>query len=252
MTVQGTMRRFATAPSELHVTRRSFVGGLLASGAVLLGESHALAAGGKLHVFAVTSARPRSLASDMEAKLGGITVTVFGRVGDFKRAVETENPDAIMAPPPVLAMVGKSPQLQGTKGGSATEPYVIVSSAPIAAGDLGKKTIGALDMVGRSELPVLVKQIIGSSTVPNVSRVTKIEDLLPLLQFNTADAIVFPERFLGEFKSKSKLTLVVQKPPSAQVGCIAVSFAGNRGPVESGLRSLPGGVMGQLGVDGWK
>jgi hypothetical protein len=218
----------------------------------LLGETHASAGGAKVYVFAVTTARPRSLATDMETAMPGVTVTVFGRIGDFQRSIGAEPADALIAPSPVLAGLGKKADLVGSLKGAATEPYLVLSSKQITVGDLGGKTIGILDMLGRSELPKFVQKTLGLSATPNVSRVTKIEDLLPLLQFDTADAILLPERFLGEFKAKSKIQFNVLRVPSAQVGCASVAFTGNRGAVEGAIRNLPGNVKSQLGIDGWK
>ncbi len=90
------------------------------------------------------------------------------------------------------------------------------------------------------------------SALPEVQRVTKVEDLLPLLQFQTADAVLLPERFRADFDSKSKMTFTTLKLPTAKVGLVAVTFLSDRQSVESAIRKLPKHVLADLGVDEWK
>jgi hypothetical protein len=81
-----------------HPTRRQVLlaamGSLAALPDVPRLSGTAQAAETKIYVFAVTSIRPHVLQTLLESALPGVSVTVFGRVGDFARALEDAPPDA--------------------------------------------------------------------------------------------------------------------------------------------------------------
>jgi hypothetical protein len=85
-----------------------------------------------------------------------------------------------------------------------------------------------------------------------VRRVTKVEDLLQLLQFDRADAILLPERFLADLQTRSKLKLEILRLPKATAERMAVAFPGNRALLEPEIRKLPLGILQSMGVDAWK
>jgi len=206
----------------------------------------------KVYVFAVTSIRPHVLQKMLETALPGMLVTAFGRVGDFSRALEEAPPDAVIAAAPVLTAFNQKVEIQGLKAGSAQEDYLVVSESEIAPAQLADKTIGCLDLLGRKGLPAFVAGLLGLPREPAIQRVTKTEDLLQLLQFKRADAILIPERFLGDLQARTKMELKILRLPSAKVLRVGIAFAGNRQLVESALRALPAAVLEQLGVDHWR
>jgi hypothetical protein len=226
--------------------------GLLAALTDVPGGGTVQAAETKVYVFAVTSIRPHVLQKMLEAALPGMSVTVFGRVGDFSRALEEAPPDAALAASPVLAAFGQKPEIQGLKSGSAQEDYLVLSEGEVKADKLGELTIGCLDLMGRKALPAFVQRLLGISREPAIQRVTKTEDLLQLLQFKRADAVLIPEGFLSDLQTRTKMELKILRLPSAKVLRVGIAFPGNRQGVESALRSLPLAVLEQLGVDHWR
>jgi hypothetical protein len=212
----------------------------------------ASAADTKVYVFAVTSIRPHVLQKMLETALPGVSVTVFGRVGDFSRALEEAPPDAALANSPVLAAFGQKVEIQGLKGGSPQEDYLVLSENEVRADKLPDLTIGCLDLMGRKGLPAFVAGLLGSAREPAIQRVTKTEDLLQLLQFKRADAVLLPEGFLAELQTRTKMELKILRLPSAKVLRVGVAFPGNRQAVEAALRALPAAVLEQLGVDHWR
>ena len=82
------------------------------------------------------------------------------------------------------------PELQGTLDGSAFEEYLVLSEVEIQPSELGSLAIGCIDLVGRKKLPAFVASLLALSKEPEVLRVTKVEDLLQLLQFQRVRAIL--------------------------------------------------------------
>lgn len=204
-----------------------------------------------MYVFAISNVRPHVLQKMLEQALPGATVNVFGRVGDFSRALEESPPDAAVALAPVLEALGHTPEVQGTHAGSAVEPCLLLSEADIRPDQLSRVSIGCIDYVGRKKLPAFVAALLGVDSVAEVQRVTKIEDLLQLLQFDRAEAILLPERFLPEIRELTKMSFKIIRPTGVKLLRTAIAFPGGRHPVEQALRGLPKGIIEHLGVDSW-
>jgi hypothetical protein len=157
--------------------------------------------------------------------------------------------DAVLAVPPVLSAFKLSPKLRGVRGGNVEEKYSLVGVG--AEPDAGKlATVGALDLLGRDGTNAFVKSMLGAQ--PRVERVTKVEDLLPLLQMQRADAILMPSRLFSEIKSASKLALV-QKELGKLVGLPSVAGVTPAGEqIIASIGKLPTAVAKTLGVDSWR
>jgi hypothetical protein len=207
---------------------------------------------GTLYVFPFTDMSPHALQSMMSEAMPGVEVTVFGRAGDFRERLQSSAPDAAIAPAPVLEALGHRVQLQGTMRGQPTEPYILMSAQTLNLGSLASKTIGSVDLVGRSELPAFVGSVLHLSSSPKIQRVTKVEDLLQLLRFGKADAVLLPERLVAGLKTKTKMDVEVLRIPGAAVARTGVAFPGSRAKLERYVRALPQGVMRELGLDGWQ
>ena len=74
-------------------------------------------------------------------------------------------------------------------------------------------------------MAAFVQSVVGAH--PKVERVTKVEDLLPLLQMQRVDAILLPSRLLPEVKMASRLNLSSRELP-ATVGLPTVAKLGRR------------------------
>jgi hypothetical protein len=236
--------------------RRRFTRDLLLGVAGALGAAGfapvARAEGPTVYVFAVLDLRPHVLEKMLEAAMPGVDVTVFGRVGDFSRALVDAPPDAALALAPVLTTFGLRPELQGTLAGSPLEDYLVLSEEELQPSQLGSLAIGCIDLVGRKKLPAFVASVLALSNEPEVTRVTKVEDLLQLLQFQRVRAILVGQRFLPELQARTKMKFNVLRVPSAKVLRMAMAFPGNRRAVEGPLRSLPKDLIERLGVDAWQ
>lgn len=174
-------------------------------------------------------------------------MTTVGRVADFERKL-AEGPDAVLTLPVVLKSKGLSVSLAGHRSGASSEKYVLVGAdRPPIPGQVG--TVGALDILGRSGTNSFVAGLLGAS--PKVVRVTKVEDLLPLLQMRRAEGVLLPARLQAALASASRLKLA-ETELSGSVGLPAVAAtAGASSVVTAAMRSLPTNTSRLVGVDSW-
>jgi hypothetical protein len=205
------------------------------------------ARGGKLLVFLHVALKQRAFESELQAALPGLEVRAVGRLADFERALE-EGQDAVLSLPALLSAHGLVSRLQGMRAGATEEKYSIVGVG--TAPDPARVTaVGALDLLGRDGTNAFVYGLLGSK--PKVERVTKFEDLLPLIQMQKVEAILLPTRLLPDVQAASRLALyprelvkLVKLPAVASVGA---SWA----DVLSAVARMPVKVSRTLGVDEW-
>lgn len=202
----------------------------------------------RLLVFLHVPQTQRALQSDLGAVLPGVTVTAVGRIADVDRALASGQ-DAILSLPLVLAAKGLAPSLQGLRGGKPDEPYALVGAG--AAPDPARvKVVGALDLLGRSDTTAFVHRVVGAT--PTVERVSKIEDLLALLQMQRADAVVMPLRLVSEVQTMTRLGLA-HRELGPRIGLPAAGSLGAAGAqVLAAIDRLPANVSRSLGVDEWR
>jgi len=202
---------------------------------------------GKLLVFLHVALKQRAFESELQAALPGLEVRAVGRLGDFERALE-EGQDAVLSLPAVLSSHGLVGRLQGTRGGATEEKYSLVGAG--TAPDPARVTaVGALDLLGREGTNAFVHGLLGSK--PKVERVTKFEDLLPLIQMQKVEGILLPTRLLPDVQAASRLALsqrelvkLVKLPAVASVGAAGAD-------VLAAVSHLPVKVSRTLGVDEW-
>jgi hypothetical protein len=162
-----------------------------------------------LYVFVPTDVRANVLQEKIEAACPGVSITVFGRSKDFLDQIKGSPPDAILTLLPVIQSgTGFQSSFQGIKNGEPAEPYLLVSKKdkPLDIKSLAGTTIGVIDLLGRKEMTEFVQQILQQAV--KVKRVTKQEDLLPLLTFDAADAIFVSRTIYEALKQKSQLDLI--------------------------------------------
>lgn len=227
------------------LSRTAVMGAAL--GLSLLASRTSQAGAPKLLVFLHVSLKQRAFQGLLQNALPGIDVTAVGRISDFDRAL-SDAPDAVLTLPMVLSAKNMHVQLQGQRAGSGEEKYALVAadSAPDPA---RVKAVGALDVLGRDGTNLFVTRMLGVQA--KVERVTKVEDLLPLLQMQRVDAILIPQRLLLDVKSASRINLVPRELPT-QVGLPAVASLGSAGPsITAGIARLPLALSQTMGVDAW-
>ena len=210
--------------------------------------SSAFAASGTLLVYLHVSVKQRAFQSLLGAGLPGVTTTAVGRIADFERALK-DAPDAVLTLPVVLAAQGLSATLRGHARGSADERYALVGTG--SPPDPGRvASVGALDLLGREGTARFVRRLVGPQA--RVERVTKVEDLLPLLQMQRVEAVLLPARLFPELRAASRLGLAAREL-EATVGLPAVTSTGPQGTsVLAAISRMPKDVCRLLGVEEWR
>jgi hypothetical protein len=219
-----------------------------AAAVVSTGAGGASAATGRLLVHLHVSMKQRAFQTLLEAGLPGVTATAVGRIADFERALE-DAPDAVLTLPIVLGAKGLTPSLRGAMGGSTEERYALLGSGspPDPAQVV---SVGALDVLGRDGTNRFVRGLVNAGA--RVERVTKIEDLLPLLQMQRVDAVLLPARLIAELRAASRLPLA-ERELAIAVGLPAAANTGPNGPsVLAAIGRLPKDLSRLLGVDEWR
>jgi len=206
-----------------------------------------------IFVYLPTDIRPNAFQKLLEDSAPNVAVTVFGRIRDFQKNLKGTPPDAVLAAHPVIEDLSLPIGMQGKAGGAVDEQYVLVSVGQEV--DLGKAelVIGTVDLLGRKKMGGFVNKLIGRADGTKLKRVTKREDLLSLLQFKVADAILLRESSLESFKGKSKLDLKVKRVEGARVGLPAVGFLpdARTKEVKDAVGKFTGELNAIIGVTGW-
>jgi hypothetical protein len=208
-----------------------------------------------LFVFVPSLVRSRALVELLEDAMPGVEVVAFGRFADFMSAVGSLKPSAALSLADALSALGLKAQLAGVGPGGRDEPYALLTHrGDVTLSNLGSRCIGIVDVVGRRALPELVRRLLALSGPPQVVRVLKVSDLVPLLSLGLADAVVVPERMVEPLVSSSRLKLRVLRPPTAKLRRVALSFAPGApvSSIQAGVTRLSHAALEALGISGWE
>jgi hypothetical protein len=202
-------------------------------------------------VFVQGDTTPALLEKSLQQQLPELSITAFSRYGDLEDASAAARPDALLASPPVLQQRGARPVLQGTRGGKAQEPWLLVSvGAPLES--VSGKTIGAVDVMGRNGTQAFVAELLKANDV-KVKRVVKSEDLLPLLEFNAADGVVIPGSSLARLVERTQLAIKTKEVSGGPIGlpALAIFDQTKKAAITSAFLRLDDANKKRLGIDGW-
>jgi hypothetical protein len=202
----------------------------------------------KLLVYLHVAMKQRAFQGELESVFPNVEVTAVGRVADFDRAI-AGGQDAVLSLQVVLQNKGLAAKLRGFRAGTADESYVL-ASADVEPNPLTVATVGALDILGREGTTDFVHSLVPSR--PKVERVTKVEDMLPLLQMRRVDCIVLPGRLVTELQAASRMNLM-RKDLSVRVALPAVATMTAAGAaILAAIKGAPRATQVTLGVDEWR
>jgi hypothetical protein len=205
-----------------------------------------------LYVFVPTEVRANKLQQKIGSYCSGVDVTVFGRAKDFHNKVKAVPPTAILSLLPVIEhTLLFNAAIMGLRNGVNSEGYVLVSiDKTLGLDSLHNKKIGVVDLLGRKPMRVFIEQLL--KTKIKLKRVTKVEDLLPLITFESVDAIFISESTFKQLKLKSKLNLVAT-PLNINIGLAsaALSDAIIKDQLKDCLFAFDKKLNSTLGVDQW-
>ncbi|MES1171750.1 MAG: hypothetical protein ABUL77_00810 [Bacteroidota bacterium] len=205
-----------------------------------------------IYVFLQLDAKASMVERTLQERLPKMTVTLFGRFRDFEEALTRARPDAILSITPVLVQRGATPVLQGKRGGSSSEPFVLASVNQPLAGSLAGKSIGIVDLFGREGTQTFLNDLLKTKDV-KIKRVTKVEDLLALLDLSVADGIVLANSTLFQLSERTRLVLKSKDLPGAPVGLAALAVLNPtvRDVAIQSVKALDASTNRLLGVDSW-
>jgi hypothetical protein len=223
------------------------IGGIFASARMFAADRPSL------YVFLYTDAKSTVFERTLQLKLPEISVTVFGRFRDFEESLTARPPDAVLALEPVLQARNMKAALQGVSNGDKTQHYVLLSAGAPLAGALSGRTIGVVDLFGRQDTQTFVGKLLKAPDV-HIKLVTKLEDLLSLLQFSAADAILVPSSMVKPFTERSRLALYVRELPDAVLGraAVAVLSPEPRAVITRAIQRLDADTDKMMDLDGWR
>lgn len=207
----------------------------------------------RLVVYLHTNIRARALEAALQNQMPAIDIVVCSRHRDFEREL-AQGFDAALAQQPVLKAHNLGIDMRGTRGGDEKEAYVLLSiGTTVDKADFARITVGAVDLLGREKTAAFVANLLGTKSPPEIKFVIKSEDLLPLLQFGTARAVLVSEREATHIKGLSKLDLR-QTPLAERVGLAAISLRSDAGKrnIRAGIEGLDAETRRKLGVDAWR
>jgi hypothetical protein len=208
----------------------------------------------RVYFLVHTDFKSAILEKGLQDKLPKLSVSVFGRYRDFLEALAARRPDAIVALRPVLNSFNVPVVLQGLRADEDREPYVVLSThSETIDGPLEGKVIGVIDILGRNGTEAFVNKLLGTDHL-KLKRVTKVEDLLPLLQFSAADGVLVPGTAVRSVAERSHLPLLVREFDDAKVGLIALGVLSPkaRDVTVKQIQSLNKESNRALGIDRWR
>jgi hypothetical protein len=213
-----------------------------------------MAQGGKpsVHVFLQLDVKSSVLEKTLQEHLPELSVTVFGRYRDFEEGLASGHPSAVLSITPVLEQRSQTPCLQGQRNGKSGENYVLASVNKPLDGSLAGKTIGVVDLLGRDGTLTFLNRLLKTRDM-KIKRVAKIEDLLPLLEFSVADAVILPSSMLAHWLERTQLVIKTRELPGDPVGLIAVAVLDPawREVVVNSFQKLDAATKRLLGIDAW-
>jgi hypothetical protein len=206
-----------------------------------------------LYVFYPTPMTTAALQAKLSEACPGMEITVFSRLRDFEDSVRSDKPDAILTKPIIIEKIGGYVvKLKGSRKENTEEPYFLVSDKTISINQLANKSVGILDMIGKKEMDAFVGKYL--NPIPELKRVSKIDDLLLLLTFNMAEGILIPEIYIKYYREKSKLNFVVSPVPNMKSGIVAVGVRQEKEAATAIklLTALNKQYLELLEIDQWK
>ena len=144
--------------------------------------------------------REKALKSD--SALSGTEITVFGKFSEFSSSLKNSKPKFLMVP---ATFVTYNPDYravyQFTKGGQSNFKFKILSvNDEWNKNNMEKGSVGIVDELGRKQTSAFIKDEVGK--FKRVKRVTKTDDLMPLLVLENANFIIIRPQNYEILKAK--------------------------------------------------
>lgn len=193
----------------------------------------------------------RDLARTLRGELG-IPVEVVGSVSKESLRDEARRVGAVMATPGILARLELRPSMRAAA--ADIRPYVAVrlDGKPVKS-RLTDAPIGVLDEVGMRRTPLHVARLLATESPPPTRRVTKLEDLLSLIQLGVVDTVLVERAALPRLaeRTQRELHTLELKPARRALAVAFVEEGPKNGNIAAALRSLSDETRRALGMRTW-
>lgn len=205
----------------------------------------------KVYVYYPTDIKPIAIQNQFSENCPGITITALGRYKDFSTMLAQDPPDAIIT---ITYLAKQLPDytiaLNGVRKGKTKESYVILSiNDSVTIDQLGPESIvGILDFLGRAEMAAFISELTAKKL--KLKRVTKVDDLFPLLSFNMVQAVICTENNSDYIKQISHLKLISVPIPGKTFGIVSV--ATNKNTNSALIVEMIKKTKSVIGIDTWE
>ncbi len=166
----------------------------------------------RLAVFIPLSASPREVEKKLRADpvLDGIEPMVFAKFDDFLDIQQKKPFDYAILPSFYSQYYSDfKPLFRFRSGSSETFHYLILSiEKQWTAEKLTEGTLGIVDELGRENMKKYVSSVVKKADLKKLKRVTKYDDIFPLLAMGNADYTMIPENLMDYLKQKYKSNLI--------------------------------------------
>ena len=143
----------------------------------------------RVYQTSTTPVKDREKALKSDASLGGVQVTVFGQFREFSSANKNKAKYLIVPSSFIKFNPDYKPVYQFAKNGKTTTKLMILTSkASWSMDKIATGKVGIVDELGRKNTKTYVQDIAGKFKL--IKRVTKPDDLMPLLVLENADYII--------------------------------------------------------------
>jgi hypothetical protein len=147
------------------------------------------------------SVKERTLALKDDGALAGMSIEVFSIFRDQQMLMEQKQPELVIAPGLFTEFyTDYKPIAYMTYEHKVATPYLLLCLNPHASiEDITKKRLGIIDEVGRGNSNEFVYKILGLKPA-KVRRVSKTQDLIPLLLLGNADFVLMRQHLFEQAK----------------------------------------------------
>ena len=210
--------------------------------------------GRMLYVHAPTGIDADGLRRGLSRHLRGVRVALFASESALRAQAAKSPPDGVLASPSVIASLGYPSRLRTERAASGRTFYLVSKDEPLDRSRWAKATVGIVSSRPRAAVAREVQRSLGLSKPPSIRKVSKADDLLPLLQFRMVDAVLVEPARIARLKGRTKLTLASQKIVEPTNGAsLAAGFANvaSRDAIERQLLGLGESARDEMGTGKW-
>jgi len=214
----------------------------------------------KLFVYIPSTIRPAVFEKQLQKDCPSLNVTFYGHHRPLSKAIRQAAPAAFISLEPVVDQTRYDMferALTGMRDGKDWEPYLLLSREVIDKSKLDQIDIGVVDILSRSKMKVMLSEMLGIEA-PKYTPVTKMADLLALLQVKQADGILVRQELAKTyFRRRTEMTLFDNVVPSAKMGLPVLVVLKGVDPAQKqalidAIKALGNEMNAKLGVELWK